>query len=65
MTTIDHDRLERLARDLCEKSRGPGAWDRKGCKRLHWRTRALPLATLASEPQGIGRALMRAIGWPV
>ena len=63
--TIDHEELERLAREMCESVRGAGAWDRPKCHRNHWRTRALPLAELASEPQGIGRTLMQACGWPV
>ena len=62
----DHEKLERLARMLCESSiEDKGRYDRKGCKRAYWRKRALPLAALASEPQGIGRTLMKACGWLV
>lgn len=36
--TIDHDRLEALARMLCESSiEDKGRYDRKGCKRAYWR----------------------------
>lgn len=34
---IDHDLLERRARELCTARRGASAWNRKGCKRNHWR----------------------------
>lgn len=63
--TIDHDRLEALAIELCESRMGKGHWHKPGTRRTHWRKRALPLATLASEPLGIGRVLMRACGWSV
>ena len=62
---IDHAELERLAREMCDSRNSPGHYDAKGTHRNHWRKRALPLAALASEPQGIGRTLMRAIGWQV
>lgn len=63
--TIDHAELERIAREICDSRNGPGHYDAKGTKRNHWRKRALPLAALASEPQGIGRTLMKACGWTV
>jgi len=63
MTNINHAELESIARQMCESKRGTGAWDRPRCKRTHWRRRALPLAQVAAEPQGIGKTLMRAIGW--
>jgi hypothetical protein len=62
---INHETLERLAREICDSRNGVGHYDAKGTKRNHWRKRALPLAQLTSEPQGIGRTLMRAIGWTV
>jgi hypothetical protein len=62
---IDHDKLETLARQMCDARNGAGHFDAKGTKRNHWRKCALPLAALASEPQGIGRTLMKACGWPV
>lgn len=34
---IDHALLERRARELCTARRGVFAWNRKGCKRNHWR----------------------------
>jgi hypothetical protein len=34
---IDHAQLERIAHDLCTARRGASAWNRKGCKRNHWR----------------------------
>jgi hypothetical protein len=63
--TIKHDDLERLAREICDSRNGAGHYDAKGTKRNHWRKRALPPAQLASGPQGIGKTLMRAIGWQV
>lgn len=32
--------LERIARQLCEASRGAGSWDKPRCHRNHWRVRA-------------------------
>jgi hypothetical protein len=61
----DFQTLESLAREICDSHNRPGHYDAKGTKRNHWRKRALPLAALASEPQGIGRTLMRACGWTV
>lgn len=62
---IDHAKLERLARELCDSRNGAGHYDAKWTKRAHWRKRALPLAVLASESLGIGKTLMRACGWTV
>jgi hypothetical protein len=40
-TDIPHDQLEAVARALCELRVGDkGRYDRKGCKRSHWRQRA-------------------------
>lgn len=39
MTHLDHAVLEREARKLCEQVRGPGAWDKPGCHKNHWRDR--------------------------
>lgn len=64
-TEINHDELERIARQMCESRRGLGAWDKPKCKRNLWRKRALPLAVIAREPLGIGKTLMRACGWAV
>lgn len=63
MTTINHEELERIAIEMWEKSPNRKAKTWATAKRNHWRKRALPLATLANEPQGIGRTLMRACGW--
>jgi len=60
---INHAELERLAREICDSRNGAGHYDAPRTKRNHWRKRALPLAALANEPQGIGRTLMRACGW--
>jgi hypothetical protein len=40
MTDPTTAELERIARQLCEASRGAGAWDKPRCKRNHWRKRA-------------------------
>lgn len=61
--TIDHAELERLAREICDSRNGPGHFDAPRTHKNHWRKRALPLAALANEPQGIGRTLMKACGW--
>jgi hypothetical protein len=39
--TLPHAQLEALARQICEGRRGEGAYDRKGCKRAHWRELAM------------------------
>jgi hypothetical protein len=65
MTDPTTAELERIARQLCEASRGAGAWDKPRCHKNHWRQRALPMAQLAAEPLGIGKTLMRACGWQV
>jgi hypothetical protein len=60
---IDHGKLERIARQICESKRGMGAYDKPGCHRNHWRKRALPLAALSDW--SIGKTLMQACGWKV
>lgn len=65
MNAIDHDKLEALARQMCDARNGAGHFDAKWTHRNHWRKRAVPLAELASEPLGIGKTLMRACGWTV
>jgi hypothetical protein len=51
--TITHTTLERIARQLCEASRGAGAWDKPRCKRNHWRKRA---RTYINRAHAIGTA---------
>lgn len=41
-----HDTLERIARQLCESAGRD--YDRKGCKRAHWRKEARRVAALAN-----------------
>jgi hypothetical protein len=41
--------IEARAQELCNASRGAGAWERKGCKRAHWRTLALLEVELGPE----------------
>ena len=62
--TLPHAQLEALARLLCETRRGAGAYDRKGCKRAHWRKLALAFSN-AVTAHPIKRALYRACGWRV
>lgn len=38
--SISHTELECVARQLCESSRGKGAYDAPKCHRNHWRTLA-------------------------
>ena len=35
--TIPHDKLEALAREICDARNGAGHYDAKGTKRSHWR----------------------------
>lgn len=37
---INHDELERLARELCDSRNGAGHYEAKGTKRNHWRALA-------------------------
>lgn len=59
--TIPHAQLEALARQICEGRRGEGAYDRKGCKRAHWRERAMALHA-SCEATPAKRFLFRACG---
>lgn len=62
--TLPHAQLEALARQLCEGRRGVGAYDRKGCKRAHWRKTAQRLhANVVANP--VVAALWRACGWQI
>lgn len=62
--SIPHDQLEALARQICEGRRGEGAYDRKGCKRAHWRKCAMALHA-SCEATPAKRFLFRACGWKV
>ena len=55
----DHDTLERLARQLCTDAGRD--YDRKGCKRAHWRKRAQK-AIEAGRWGGIADALAAVFG---
>ena len=62
---IDHEKLEKLARMLCESSvEDKGRYDRKGCKRNHWRKKALAFQARVSESY-VSLGIYRAVGWPV
>lgn len=60
---INHETLERIAREICDNRNGAGHYDAKGTKKNHWRKRALPLAMLAIDRQGVGIRLMQVCGW--
>ena len=62
--TLPHAQLEALARQLCEARRGVGAYDRKGCKRAHWRRVVMDMRDCVNA-QPILRALYRACGWKI
>jgi hypothetical protein len=62
--TIDHDKLEALAREICESKRGEGAWNRYKCKRNYWRGKASEMMALA-EAMPPYKTLARACGWLV
>jgi hypothetical protein len=61
VTAIDHEKLERLAREMCDSRMGAGHWDKRGTKRNYWRKRVLWMAQLAET----SASLLRACGWPV
>lgn len=50
----DHDTLERIARQLCEDAGRD--YDRKGCKRNHWRRKAQ--LALASGKNSLAYAML-------
>lgn len=62
--TLPHVQLEALARQICEGRRGAGAYDRKGCKRTHWRNLAIAMDKIV-DAQPIARTLYRACGWQI
>lgn len=63
--TLPHAQLEALARQLCESSvEDKGRYDRKGCKRAHWRKKAIEFHRRATE-SAAKSALYRACGWDV
>jgi len=62
---LTHDKLEALARQLCEASvEDEGRYDRKGCKRAHWRKKAIEFHKRATA-MPLRAALYRACGWVV
>lgn len=61
---IDHAKLERLAREICDSRNGAGHYDAKGTKRAHWRVKAAGMMALA-EAMPAYKSLAQAIGWPV
>jgi hypothetical protein len=62
--TLSHVQLESLARQVCEGRRGAGSYDRKGCKRAHWRKRAQAMYDrVHAQPAAV--ALYRACGWKI
>ena len=62
---IDHEKLERLARMLCEsRDEYKGRYDRKGCKRAYWRKKALAFQAMATA-NDLKASVFRACGWPV
>lgn len=65
MTTINHEHLESLARQLWAESPRAKAKTWETAKRNHWRRKALSLATMASERPSRLLWLMRACGWRV
>jgi hypothetical protein len=63
--TTEFDRLESLARMLCESSvEDKGRYDRKGCKRAYWRKKALAFHARATATPA-RQSLYLACGWPV
>lgn len=62
--TVPFAKLEAVARELCEGRRGKGAYDRKYCKRAHWRKLAMDMGKRVNA-QPILRTLYRACGWQI
>jgi hypothetical protein len=62
--TAPFAKLEAMARELCESRRGKGAYDRKYCKRAHWRKLAMDMRKRVNA-QPILRMLYRACGWQI
>lgn len=60
---INHEVLERLAREICDTRNGAGHYDAKGTKRQHWRIKAAEMMALA-EAMPPYKTLARACGWP-
>jgi hypothetical protein len=48
---INHEALERLAREICDTRNGAGHYDKSGTHRNHWRELALVEMTQA-DPLG-------------
>ena len=61
----DHDTLERIARQMCEIEGRD--YDRKGCKRAHWRAKARRVLAVREQSRtpDLLTNLMRALGWQV
>jgi hypothetical protein len=62
--TVPFAKLEAMARELCESRRGAGAYDRKYCKRAHWRKRAAERYEIIRR-NPIAISLFRACGWKI
>lgn len=61
---IDHDKLESLAREICDSRNGEGHYDQSGTHRNHWRAKASEMMALA-EAMPVYKTLARVVGWPV
>lgn len=62
--TLPHAQFESLALQLCESRRGAGAYDRKYCKRAHWRKLAADMGKRV-DTQPLLRTLYRWCGWQI
>lgn len=61
---LNHDRLELLAREICDSRNGAGHYDKAGTHKNHWRVKAAQMMALA-EAVPPYKSLAMAIGWPV
>lgn len=61
---IDHARLEKLAREICDSRNGGGHYDKAGTHKRHWRVKAAEMMALA-EAMPPYKSLAMACGWPL
>ncbi|TPG50170.1 hypothetical protein EAH75_01345 [Rhodanobacter glycinis] len=59
---INHEALERLAREICDSRNGAGHYDKSGTHRNHWRVKASEMMALAVAMPAY-RGLAQACGW--
>ena len=61
---INHEALERLAREICDSRNGAGHYDAKGTKRQHWRVKAAEMMAIAESNRLHVLRSLALIRWP-